>query len=265
MSLFYAYFWLIAQLDLESRLEIISLIILKSIYCIIFQIPGMLLRILILLYPFLSVCPDYFSLKVFRNFSLSLVFWNFTMMYLSEVSLKLNTFMKHGHLIYSFKPFNVLSSMTCSCVISIMFRAPFYFVFHFWSKTVMLNLGSNFNFSHLFLSTFQLHLFLFYFWENTILTFFLIQVFNLVFPLSLSCSISFVSAYLILDMKWLLSLSENVTITFIKKYIFSAAFDISTFCNVSVFWFVLVHIFCVEVFLIWLRSFTAWFYLRPKG
>lgn len=178
---------------------------------------------------------------------------------------KIEHFYETRHLIYSFNPFNVLSSMTCSCVISIMFRAPIYFVFHFWSKTVMLNLGSNFNFSHLFLSTFQLHLFLFYFWKNTTLTFFLIQVFNLVFPLSLSCSISFISAYLILDMKWLLSLSENVTITFIKKYIFSAAFDISTFCNVSVFWFVLVHIFCVEVFLIWLRSFTAWFYLRPKG
>lgn len=93
MSLFYAYFWLIVQLDLESRLEIIFPHNFKK-YGIIFQIPGMLLRILILLYPFLYVCPDYFSLKVFRNFSLSLEFWNFTLIYLSEVSLKLNTFMK---------------------------------------------------------------------------------------------------------------------------------------------------------------------------
>lgn len=158
------------------------------------------------------------------------------------------------------------SSMTCSCVISIMFRAPFYFVFHFC--IYMLNLLDWISildiFSYLlydstfFYYTFgEIHCQLFFI--------FLIQVFNLSFPWSLSCSLSLFHKCLPHFRHEMASLSENVTITFIKKDIFSAAFNISTFCNVSVFWFVLVHVFCVEVFLIWLRSFTTWFYLRPKG
>lgn len=76
---------------------------------------------------------------------------------------------------------------------------------------------------------------------------FLIQVFNLLFPWSLSCSLSLFHKCLSHFRHEMASLSENVTITFIKKYIFSTAFNISTFCNVSVFWFVLVHVFCFWV------------------
>lgn len=112
----------------------------------------------------------------FRTSSLPLVFWNFTRIYPSVGLIKSNNFITHGHLIYSFNlKTHVLSSMKCSCIISvIMFREPFYFVFVFCIYYIsnVKSLRLNFKFWPFFLIYFStsFFIFLFYFWRNVSLT-----------------------------------------------------------------------------------------------